>query len=573
MRASRNGPLLKVRAIAGSHVVTLGWDLGAGKTLPRTDLLGFAIERSEFGQSGAIKEQYFLRGIKRFEHKDEGIAPGTPVPTSEHPVQSFQWGDYTARPGVKYRYRVIPAFGTPKLLELVDGLAVSVTITTETEKPSGVAGARPTHEIYFNRGAAGSQAYARRFGNVKPDKAKPNSDQMAWLSRGLFEALCDFIGRADGPRYKLRAMLYEFQYGPVGEAFKAAQMAGADVDIRYEAQSYKDENEEMIAEVGISTICTPQAVRSGIRHNKFIVLIKDGVPVSVWTGSTNISAGGIFGHSNVGHIIHDTSIATRFLDYWTLLARADVTGAQLKAQNRLVEATPLPGTRPPADRILTLFCPRDPSTDNVPTLQWFAEQVASARRISCMTFAFNFDKIFSDVLAEDTDSLNYLVFDKQPDKAQQELVEKHGNTVTAAGAKLDANALGGFIKEELTGFNKNLYIHDKFIVIDPLGSDPVVITGTANFSRPSQANNDENMLVIRGDKRVADIYFGEFMRVFDHLYARYLVKRFQAAQGHSSQPSQPGNRGYLKEFQKAWLDGHFVANSRKALRREYFASS
>src|SRR5205823_14332527 len=40
---------------------------------------------------------------------------------------------------------------------------------------------------------------------------------------------------------------------------------------------------------------------------------------------------------------------------------------------------------------------------------------------------------------------------------------------------------------------------------------------TANFRGPSQYANDENMVVIRGNKRVADIYFGEFMRIFARL--------------------------------------------------------
>ena len=63
---------------------------------------------------------------------------------------------------------------------------------------------------------------------------------MRWLSRGLFEALVAFIGRAageDAADYKLRGMFYEFRYLPVGKAFGAARKAGADVAIRYEAQS------------------------------------------------------------------------------------------------------------------------------------------------------------------------------------------------------------------------------------------------------------------------------------------------------------------------------------------------
>src|SRR5439155_15164128 len=153
---------------------------------------------------------------------------------------------------------------------------------------------------------------------------KPQSEQMKWLSRGLFEALTGFISDASGDDaedYKLRAVLYEFRYLPVGMAFAAARKAGADVAIRYEAQTYNDDNEAMIAKAGIKGICKPQKSRAGIRHNKFIVLIRKNKPVAVWTGSTNISAGGIFGHSNVGHTIWDKDLAQRYLDYRERLKR------------------------------------------------------------------------------------------------------------------------------------------------------------------------------------------------------------------------------------------------------------
>jgi hypothetical protein len=46
------------------------------------------------------------------------------------------------------------------------------------------------------------------------------------------------------------------------------------------------------------------------------------------------------------------------------------------------------------------------------------------------------------------------------------------------------------------------------------------VTGSANFSTASTNQNDENMLVIRGNTRVADIYLGEFMRMYNHLSFR-----------------------------------------------------
>ena len=526
MRALKKGKVLAVRAIGGLHVVTVAWDFVAGQEAKRKGLLGFAIERSEF-KGEKLVERLFSRGIKRFKMKDEGLAPGTPMPTSEHPIQTFQWGDYTVKPNTTYQYRVIPVYGAPKLLELDDKSATTVEITTESEEAPEKDQTGAWHNIYFNRGAAGSQAYTRKFGKTKPAEDDPESEQMVWLSRGLFEALTGFIKLAagkDAKQYRLRAMLYEFRYLPVGQAFAAAAKAGADVQIRYEAQSYKDENEEMIAQAKIKKLCKPQKSRTGIRHNKFIVLIKKGktkdTPVAVWTGSTNISAGGIFGHSNVGHAIWDKDIAQRYLDYWERLADPDVKPAALREANLEAEPTPKRKTLPPKDRMLTLFSPRD-EKEKVPTLRWFGDMMAAANRITCMSFAFNLDDILHKELVKKSETLRYAVFDKNPGSEVEGEIRESRNAVIAPGAKLEKGDIVNFLAENLSGLNRNLYIHDKFLLIDPLGDDPIVITGSANFSKPSQTSNDENMLVIRGNTRVADIYFGEFMRIFDHLYSRY----------------------------------------------------
>jgi len=276
---------------------------------------------------------------------------------------------------------VLPVYGKPKLLDLDEGSATTVEITTEAEQGYVGDDVQPAHDIYFNRGVAGSQAYARKFGKTKPDETKPDSDQMKWLSRGLFEALTGFIGRASGPDasdFKLRAMLYEFQYLPVGKAFSLARKAGADVEIRYEAQTYKDDNEKMIGSARIKGKCQPLKSRAGIRHNKFIVLIHKSVPVAVWTGSTNISPGGIFGHSNVGHVIWDNDLAQRYLDYWNRLAAPDVTRGPLVKANLTVEPTPLPKSETPADRMLTLFSPRD-DKETIETLHWYADLAEGKR--------------------------------------------------------------------------------------------------------------------------------------------------------------------------------------------------
>ena len=131
----------------------------------------------------------------------------------------------------------------------------------------------------------------------------------------------------------LRAALYEFHYQPVANAFAKAIEAGADVKIVYDAESdYKVENEATIktARLDDYDAVIPRTVSEGIRHNKFIVLLKGGRPLAVWTGSTNISAGGIFGHSNVGHVVWDEGVAAKYLDYWERLAD-NLTPTKLRA--------------------------------------------------------------------------------------------------------------------------------------------------------------------------------------------------------------------------------------------------
>lgn len=569
MRELSVGPKYRLRAIGGLHVVTLAWDTLDG-TIPSDPLLlGFAIERAELDDGAEVVERYWMRGIKRFRHKDEGTAPGSPVPTSEHPIQAFQWGDYTAKPDTTYRYRLVPAIGKPKLLSLDFDNATEVTIRTEAEIGEMTPG-EVRHDIFFNRGAAGSQAYARRFGKTRPDPDDPHSEQMRWLSRGLFEALTGFIGvaaGADAADYALRGMLYEFRYAPVGEALRVAAAQGADVAIHYEAQTYREENEAMISAVGIENVCKAQKVREGIRHNKFLVLLRHGSPIAVWTGSTNISAGGIFGHSNVGHVVWDQVIAQVFLDYWDELSVPTVTTGKLRKFAVETEPTPAAGTLPPRDRVLTLFSPRDPydPDSSSPTLSWYADLLGEAQKIACMTFAFNFDPVFQNVVSGAHDSLTYLVFDKALQELEDSEIRANGNTIIAAGAKLDSGDLENFLGEVLTGFNRNRYIHDKFLLVDPLGEDPIVVTGTANFSEPSQEKNDENMLVIRGDRRVADIYFGEFMRIFDHLYARYIVDLIRKR--GASDPSA----GFLKEERGEWLPAQFGTGYKSKRRKAFLA--
>ena len=102
MRRKSSG-LVTVRAISGTHVIFLAFSM---KESDAKGLMGFAIQRTDLTDDETI----WLRGNKTFA----SIRPSTGIEDAsshEHPFQAFQWADYSAKPGYRYRYRVIPMYG------------------------------------------------------------------------------------------------------------------------------------------------------------------------------------------------------------------------------------------------------------------------------------------------------------------------------------------------------------------------------------------------------------------------------------------------------------------------------
>ena len=499
-----------VHAIAGTEVVLFGLDLP--KNLAQVTL-GFGFERID----EETQQRQPLRGLKTFHATEPpDHRPGTPVSTLDHPIQAFLWGDYLVEADRDYTYRVVAFGGTPEHLEPLAEMIVPV----QTEAPH-----RGKHGIYFNRGAAASQAYQRQFQNRHP-KDVANRRAWKWLSRGLEEALLQFINRA-APGDQLRAAMYEFHYPAVLEAFRAARDRGVDVRTVVDAKRNqqkdsrtgerhdlpREPNLQATTDAQIDDIVTRRETNpSYIAHNKFIVHSRDGQPVAVWTGSTNVTSGGIFGHSNVGHVVRDPAVATQFLAYWDELAK-DPGRSEIAIWTELA----LIPTGKPTRGITPLFSPRKTTE----ALEWYARLMDGARRSAFFTAAFGISAPIQAVLERNVDYLRYGLLERGDDKI--ELLKRDRDNVFTVGTRI-GSAIGGWAEESLTGLNGHVrYIHTKFMLIDPLSSDPIVITGSANFSNASTRENDENMLVIRGDTRVADIYLTEFMRLFNHFEFRQRV--------------------------------------------------
>ena len=560
---------LQACAIGGTRVILIALNI-ADKD--RVGLLGFAFKRKT-----ADAAFQWLKGMKVFPSlapKDDGEKKIQYFPTNENPIQSFLWSDYAAVPGTKYTFEVSAMYGRPGDLEPKD----SVTFDITTELPDD-----GRHGIWFNRGAIASQAFADEFGNkslTEADYNDPNNKEVAWLSRGLLEACLDYIDKIPAGD-ALRVCAYEFTYQRLLQTLKKALDRGVDVQVVYHATSA---NEKAVADAKLPSRNLFKRTRPKTPHNKFILHLKAGRnPVSVWTGSTNFTPSGFLGQTNVGHLVTDTEVAKIYLQLWTELAKNPEAA---EARDNAMTLSPNPTNL--IDKGVTLvFSPRP--SDRM--LDWYGERIADAATSSMFTGAFSVDPEILKPMEQPGPSMRFILLERPPTpeitKAQEDnpadLLFSYGAILgkmklgKRAGLDEDGNKVSKwvpiphfaieewFLGEELERKNGDgfvFFIHTKFLLVDALSNDPLVCTGSANFSGASLKSNDENMLLVRGDTRVADIYLTEFDRIFRHFYSRDAANEI-AREGRKT------NFGLLDETDK-WTNEYFDARNAKSHRREIF---
>lgn len=536
---------LKAYAVSGTQTVLLAMEIHKSKVIGKK-FLGFRISRKE-----GSKPAELINGSKRFLSDD----PKNPKQKLS-PIQSYLWKDYTADPGKSYTYIFEAMFGTWDKLE--PKFTTTLKVTTEALHDG-------EHSVYFNFGVTGCQAYAKQFKKKKVE-ALPKAEKekaFAILGRELFsEGLLKFVAQANSSKYELHCAFYELEYSPFLDALKRAQQNGAKIQIVYSARPDQiTDNEREIKNAGLKSVSIPRDFQVAQPHNKFMILLEDQKPTQVWTGSTNITIRGIFGHSNTGHWINNKSIASQYENYWKALsknpAKASFNAATENIQPDLDGTKLTKGTK-------MIFSPR--TTDGM--LSQYVKMMDKAKEAVCIIYPFNIEKIFKDFYAEDRGYLRFIITDKGGDK--NKIFTNDRDVIKTQGAVLDS-AVENWVVEmtsKATTGASTLYVHNKFFIVDPLSASPVVVSGSANFSDESLTRNDENMLVIKGNRRVADIYFSEFARMFDHFMPRYLQK-LKEQQKLSKDISHAGFSKPLDET-GSWCDTYYDPGKLVTKRKKMF---
>jgi phosphatidylserine/phosphatidylglycerophosphate/cardiolipin synthase-like enzyme len=572
----------RVLAISGTRTILFALDCPDTR---RKGLKGFAFAREVVGPASTgpkwlQSQKVFKSIVPDPKNARDPRDPSKPrrFYTNEFPIQSFLWGDYGALPDTLYHFRIVPMYGKPGDLSSEPKDEIHVEIRTEKEFDQN-------HGVWFNRGAIASQTFSEEFGNAAPKNINdPKDPEVVWLSRGLLEACLSYIG--DTPAGDaLRVAAYEFTYPPVLNALKSALDRGINVQIVYHDTTDADQqpNESAMRAAGLpinDQKVTYRRSKTKIPHNKFIVRLKSGIdPVEVWTGSTNFTPSGFLGQTNVGHRVADVSTAKQYLDYWKVLK----TDPELTdARTATAQLTADPPEVTPNKSIARLFSPRAKAG----MLDWYGRRMLDAANSVWFTAAFGVTAKLVDPIAHPRDQMRFVLMEKPaPDAVKKRLIEDLTHVILSYGVPLgelytmkDGNPTARkpikefeldkwFFKEEHFRPNNDgfvFFVHAKFLLIDPLSNDPLVCSGSANFSPDSLLQNDENMLLIRGNTRIADIYMTEFDRIFRHFYFRDVANEL-VAKGDNTKSI------FLDESENStWTDSYFLPGHVKRNRRVMF---
>ena len=560
--------------------------------------LGFAIHRIDL----ADNSDTVLPALARFAGQT-----ADKLKTNQAPVQKFWWKDLFAKRGGTYKYRIVPMGGTPGQtltpLAGVDALeSNAVTLTPE----------RPPFHVYFNRGITATQALTHALNDhpsvptLAPHILDPSDPIRIRLMGQLQDGLTSLLKRADAGGGTIHAALYELNdpngletqlhQNPASRTVILGNEQGKDTD---DADA---ENRANLKAAGV-TVIDRILGKGSIPHNKFMVLTESGKPTAVLSGSTNWTSTGLCTQTNNALVVESPELAERYLCYWNAL-KADVDAAdgdkaalQSKTLRDFAHANNADAIQTPIDlghgvTIEPMFSPNTPGklgkTPKTPNDMGRVFELMRSAKHAVLFLAFDPgnnsildvagqllkdkpDLFVRGALTSPVRATNFSAAlhsgghsesggedDGGSDAPEVKVVGESG-TPKKQGAKGSIDFRGvpaGAVQDAFGKWEKELakygfaIIHNKIVVIDPFSDDCVVVTGSHNLGFRASHNNDENMLIIRGHRGLAEAYACHVLDLYDHYAWRFLLKEHPDIFGKPLQGDDSWQDRYIKGDQE-----------------------
>ena len=343
------------------------------------------------------------------------------------------------------------------------------------ESAPAIAGEpRPTHyrevDYAFGRGflGAGWRVYFN-----EPDESVDRAD----YANGMEYALASAIDAASDT---LDIAAFELNSDPLHAAIARAAERGVTVRIAADDDHGLDDDRNPhlrdLAELGIDV---RDDSRSALMHNKFAIIDRQ----AVWTGSWNFTVNGSYRNNNNVLALESAEAVYAFQAEFDEMYEREEFG--VTSRNDGIIAFDHAG-----GQVSIIFAPE---ADEISAL--VGEIEGAMQSIRFMTFVFSLDELAEAMLSQAA-SRDVTI----------EGVFENRNSLASWSQAPALHCAGASVRQD----GNRYVLHHKVIIID----DHTVITGSFNFSRSAEKNNDENIVILR-NAAIAGLYLDEWRRIWD----------------------------------------------------------
>jgi hypothetical protein len=533
-------------AIANCDDAVVFWRV----TEPIPSCWGFGIERERKLEDGGVRRTVLENrtGFARDEPKS-----GDKRPSTEWPFQRFSWADHSVNTGDRVRYRVVPMIhGDGALQQDLDERSA----WTDWLELSGDAGNGTS--AFFNRGLVISQFMARylerlrveegletRLDALKKFKADLDEHELPirrFLSGMLRTEMLALLEEAKRGDRHVFAALYELEDDQLVDGLAAIGSRGHLVLANGSVQKKKgepvaearkrDQNKKARAKLKAAGLEVHDRMVSpgALGHNKFLVMTDAArEPVAAWTGSTNWTPTGLCTQINNGLLVRHADFAREYLDQWGRLRDAkSAFPSILVAENGKAKPVKVGKSR------TEIWFTRTSGKVDLKAI----EAVVNGAKEAVLFLMFQpggtgtLAAVRKRLESSGTLYVKGVVSTLPPENVRDEghvdvsvvgdgkrrglgldVVQPEGiKTPFASWAATVTRS--EFIPTEggVVGF---AIVHSKLIVVDPF-TDPVVVTGSHNFSTSASTQNDENFVIVRDNRDLALEYAAHVLAVYQH---------------------------------------------------------
>lgn len=502
---------LTVKAYRGDGSAMLAFDLDEKLC---ENLAGFSIKRTAPDGKSDYLPNYlsFTHAVTRDTHIEELGAH----PSNEAPFQKFFWTDVVedVQDG-KYTYDVTAIY-FDKGDKLKNGATVGVNVEIMPTQFGNF-------EYGFTRGYLSSQAYTRLFKNapIRPAKksldynTKPYSVPYQWLGFHARKLVFDFLDEClkdksitvDLFAYDLDEPDFVRGMQKLGKRLRAF-LDNAPLHTKAGALEI-EAHKLLVKSAGAANV--KQGHFHRFAHNKVMIMKKNGKPVKVLTGSANFSVRGLYVQANNILVFEDAQTAELYEEAFeqSFNDETEFTSSAIAEGWHDVEDPGLP-------RFSVCFSPHKKAEVSLQKVSDAIKKAGSSVIFAVMELAGG-GPVMDDLKTE----------------AKEKVVFTYGMTQTMGGIKVykpgHADAMivpFSYLKgkvpppfaDEYSG-GSGIVIHDKFVVVDFNGTNPVVFTGSSNLASGGEEANGDNLIAIY-DESVATAYAVEAIRLIEHYHFR-----------------------------------------------------